>query len=129
MRDPNLLPPSLRINMNQFNALRGDEPTNPPRECNSQPLSFIFKYQTSPPKTIPVVFDVMGRLNHHSNDNGDVEVYPLEYTFESTSDSVPDPDNTPIKLIGDDEMYQLLEFFHLQHDDGILYVYLQMFQS
>ena len=34
---PKLLPQSLRRKMNQFNTLCGDEPTDPPRECNSQP--------------------------------------------------------------------------------------------
>ena len=31
-----------------------------------------------------------------------------------------DPDNTPIKSVDDDEMYQLLELSHLEHDGGIL---------
>ena len=45
----------------------------------------------------------MGILNHHSIDNGDVEFHPLEFPFESNSESVPDPDTTPIKSIDDDE--------------------------
>ena len=32
IRGPKFLPPSLRIKMNQFNALHGDEPKEPPRE-------------------------------------------------------------------------------------------------
>ena len=35
-------------------------------------------------------------LNHHSVDNGDVEVYPSDYPSKYTSSSLPDPDNTPI---------------------------------
>ena len=35
IRDPKYLPPSLRRNMNQFNALHGDEPKDPPRELDS----------------------------------------------------------------------------------------------
>ena len=31
IHSPNFLPPSLRIYMNQFNELHGDEPTNPPK--------------------------------------------------------------------------------------------------
>ena len=62
--------------MNQFNALNGDEPTEPPREQKSQTTSFHFKPHTSPPKTVPVVLGIMGRLNHHDVDNGDDEVHP-----------------------------------------------------
>ena len=43
----------------------------------------------------------MRRLNHHDVDNGDVKVYPLEYPFESNSDSVTDLDTTLIKSTGD----------------------------
>ena len=50
----------------------------------------------------------MGRLNHHSIDNGDVEVFPSEYQFEYTYDSVPDPYTTTIKSIDYDEMDQLV---------------------
>ena len=31
IRGPNFLPPSIRININQFNFLRGNETTDPPR--------------------------------------------------------------------------------------------------
>ena len=48
-------PPILRINVNQFDALRGDEPTEPQIESNMQPPEVHFKSRTSPPKTIPVV--------------------------------------------------------------------------
>ena len=45
----------------------------------------------------------MGILNHHSIDNGDVEFHPSEFPFEPNSESVPDPDTTPIKSIDDYE--------------------------
>ena len=67
-----------------------------------------------------MVLSIMGILNYHTVDNGYVEVYPSEYPFESTSDSVPDPDTNQTKSIDDDEMDQPLEFFHLEHDDDIL---------
>ena len=50
----------------------------------------------------------MGRLNHYSIDNGDFEVHPSEFSVESNSESVPDPDTIPIKSIDDDEMDHLL---------------------
>ena len=50
----------------------------------------------------------MGILNHHVVDNGDAEVYPSEYPFQSTPDSVPYMDTTPVKSIDDYEMEQLL---------------------
>ena len=34
---PKFLPPSIRRNMNHFNALHGEEPNKPPRECKIQP--------------------------------------------------------------------------------------------
>ena len=70
------LPPSHIIKMNQFNALHGDEPTDPPRECNSQPPENHFRSRTSPPKTSPVVSAITGILNHHCINNGGVEVHP-----------------------------------------------------
>ena len=36
----------------------------------------------------------MGRINHNVIDNGDVEVHPSEFPFESNSESVPDTDTT-----------------------------------
>ena len=62
----------------------------------------------------------MRRINHHSIDNGDVEVHPLEFTFESTNKYDPYTDTNPTKSIDDDEMYHLLEFFHSEQDDDIL---------
>ena len=88
--------------MKHFNSLRGNEPTEPPRERNSQPTEVHFKYCTSPPKTSPVVWAIVGRINHRAVDNGYVEIYPSYYPFESTSDSVPDPYTTLIKSIDDD---------------------------
>ena len=83
--------------MNHFNALNGDEPTDPPREWNSKPPAAHFKSMASPPKTIPVVSAIVGILNHHSIYNGDVEVHPSLFPFEYNSESVPDPYTTPIK--------------------------------
>ena len=78
---PNLLPQILIIKTNQFSTLHGDDTTDPPREWNTQPPAVRFKYLTSPPKVSTVVLSIMGRLNHHDVDNGDVEVYPSEYPF------------------------------------------------
>ena len=72
---------------------------------------------------------ITGRLNCHSIDNGDVEVYPLEYPLESISDSFPDPVITPTKLIHDDKMEHILELFHSDNDNGILDVDLTMLQA
>ena len=44
-----------------------------------------------------MVLATTGRINYHSIENGDVEVYPTEYTCESTYEYVPYPDNTTIK--------------------------------
>ena len=65
--------------MNQFNALCVDETTDPPREWNSQPPEVRLKSSISPPKTSPVVSDIMGKLNHHAIDYDDVEVHPSYY--------------------------------------------------
>ena len=71
----------------------------------------------------------MGRRNHHAIDNGDVDIHPLEYPFESTYKYVPCPGTTPIKTIDDDEMDHLLEFFHSDYDDDLLDVNLQVLQD
>ena len=60
--------------MNQLDALHGDEKYEPPRYSNIQTAAVHFKYQTSTPKTSPMVLDIMGRINHHLVDNGDVEL-------------------------------------------------------
>ena len=109
---PIFLPPSLRIKMNQFNTRNVYETTDPPRYWNSQPKASHFKYRTFPPKTSPVVPDIMGWFNHHTIDNDDFEVHPSEFPIEYNSEYVPDPDTTPIKTIYGDEMDHLLVFFH-----------------
>ena len=68
----------------------------------------------------------MGKLNHHAIDNGDIT---SDVPVESSYDSVPYPDNPLIKSIDDDEMDHLLEFFHSEHDDDLLYVDLHMLQA
>ena len=85
--------------MNQFNELHGDEPDELPREWNSQPPSARVKYRTSPSKPNPVASAIMGRLNHHSIDNGDVKLSPLYFQVEFNYESIPDPDTTSIKSI------------------------------
>ena len=72
---------------------------------------------------------IMGKLNHHVIDNGDVKISTSDVSLESNYDSVPDPYTTTIKSIDDYEMDHLLEVFHSEHDDNILDVDLQMFQS
>ena len=54
-----------------------------------------------------MVSAIMGRLNNHAIDNGDVEVHPSEFPVEFNSGYVTDPDTTPIKSIDDDEMDHL----------------------
>ena len=56
-------------------------------------------------------------------------VYTSDYTLESTSDSVTDPYNTPIKAIVDDKMDHILELFISENDDDILDVDIQMLQD
>ena len=73
---PKFLPPSLRIKMNQYNALHGEEPNEPPKEWNSQITEALSKSRTSHPTTSPVVSDIMGILNHRTIDNSGVEVHP-----------------------------------------------------
>ena len=80
----------------------------------------------SPSRTNPVVSAIMGKLNHHAIDNGDIT---SDAPVESSYDSVPYPDTTPIKSIDDDEMDHLLELFHSKHDDDLLDVDLQMLQA
>ena len=83
--------------MNQFNALNDDGPTETPREWKIQHPAAHLKSKTSTPKTSPVVSAIMGRLNHHTIANGDAEVPPSDFFFESNSESVPDTDTTSIK--------------------------------
>ena len=101
IRCPKFLPTSLRRKMNQFNALHGDEPNETPREWNSQNTTSHFKSRTYPSKTNPVISDIMGIINHHAIDNGDVEVHPSEFPVEYHSESVSNSYTTPIKSIDD----------------------------
>ena len=71
----------------------------------------------------------MGRLNNHAIENGDVEVRPSDFPAESNYESVPDTDNTTIKSIDDDEIDHLLKLFHLEHDDDLMDVDLQMLHA
>ena len=98
---PKFLPPSLRRKINQFNSLHGDEPKEPPREWNIKPPADHFKYRNSPSITNSVISAIMGKLNHHAIDNGDVKIPTSEFPVESKSESVPDPYTTPIKSIDD----------------------------
>ena len=129
IRGPKFLPPIIMRNMNQFNALHGEEPKEPPREWNSQHPEDHFKSRSSTSITNPVISVIMGKLNHHAIDNGDVKITTSEVPVESNYDSVTYPYTTPIKSIDYYEMAHLLEIFHSEHDDDILYVDLQMLQS
>ena len=60
----------------------------------------------------PVLSAIMGRLNHHAIDNGDVKISTSEFSVEFKSESVTDPDTNPIEPIDDDKMDHILEFFH-----------------
>ena len=69
--------------MNQFNALHGDEPKEPPREYNRQDPAAHFKSRTSPSRTNPMISAIMGELNHHATDNGDVKIPTSKFLVES----------------------------------------------
>ena len=97
IRGPKFLPPSIRRYMNILNTLHGNEPTEKPIDLKNQPPSDHLEPRTSPPKTNPVVSDIMGILNHHTIDNGYVEVQTSEFSVESNYESVLDSDITPIK--------------------------------
>ena len=71
----------------------------------------------------------MGRLNHHSIDNGDFGVHPSEFPVESNSEYFPYSYTTPIESIHDDEMDHLLEFFHSGIDDDLIDVDLRMLHN
>ena len=62
------------------------------------------------------------KTNHHAIYNGDVKIPTSHVPVESKYDSVTDLDTTPIKSIYDDEIDCLLELFHSEHDDNLLYV-------
>ena len=97
IRGPKLLPLSLRRKINQLNALHGDEPKEPPREWNSQPPEAHFKSRSSPSRTNPVILAIMGKINHHAINNGDIKIPTSEVPVESNYDSVSYPDTAPIK--------------------------------
>ena len=61
--------------LKEKNFLHGEETTDTPREWKIQPSEVHFKYHTHPPKTSNTVLDIIGRLNNHDVDNGDVEVH------------------------------------------------------
>ena len=65
--------------MNKLNALHGDEPSKPPIEWNNQPTEVHIKSRTSLPNTSPVVSDIIGRLDNHAVDNGDLDFYTSDY--------------------------------------------------
>ena len=115
--------------MNQFNELHGDEPKEPPREWHSQSPASNLKYITSTFRTNPVISDIMGKLNHHAIDNGDIKIPTSDVPVESNYDSFPDPDTTSIKSIDEDEMDHLMELFHSEHDEDLLDVDLQILQA
>ena len=115
--------------MNQFRALCSEEPNEPPREFNIQPTSDQLKPRTYPTETSNVVSDIMGILNHHDIDNGDVQVCPSQFQVESNSESDSDPATNMIKSIDDDEMNNIMEFFYSEHDDDLMGVDLQMLQA
>ena len=50
----------------------------------------------------------MGRLDHHSIDIDDVVFHPSEFSVEYDSETVPDPEITPIKSIDDYEIEHLM---------------------
>ena len=129
IRGPKFLSPSLIRNINQFNALHGEEPNEPPREWNSQHPAGQLKPRNPLPNTIPVVSAITRILNHNSIDNGDVEVCLSDFPVEFNPESVPDPGTTPIKSFGDDEMDHLMEIFHSEHDKDILYFNAQTIQD
>ena len=52
-----------------------------------------------------MVSTIMVKLDHHAIDNGDVEVHPSEYLFETNSEYVPYPYTALIKSINDGEIY------------------------
>ena len=85
MRGTNLLPNIIRINMNKFNGIHGEEKINHQENVTENLHKFTSNTTTPPQKIIPVVSDIMGRLNHHGVDNSDVKVYTSNYPLESTS--------------------------------------------
>ena len=126
---PKSLPPIIIIKANKLNALHDYEPNDPPREWNGQPPADHFKSRTSPTKTNTVVSAIIGRLNHHAINNGDVDVHPSGFSAEFNPESVTDTDTILIKKIDYYEMVHLLKLFHLEYNADTLDVELQVFQA
>ena len=86
IRGPKFLPTILRRKMNQLNSLHGEKTKEPPREWNIQPPEYQIKFRSSPSRTNPVISAIMGKLNHHAIDNGDVKIptsdFPVECHYE-----------------------------------------------
>ena len=76
-----------------------------------------------------MVSAIVGIINHHAIDNGDVEFHSPDFPVEFNSESVPDTDITPIKSIDDDEMDHILEFFHSENDEDIMNVDIHVLQA
>ena len=98
--------------MNQFNIIHDDWPTESQRDWNIQTTEVNLKYLNYTSKTSPMVLTLMRRLNNHVVDNSDVKVYNSGYALKLTHNSITGPYNTPIKLIYDGEMNQLLKLFY-----------------
>ena len=82
---PKVFPLILIRNMNHVNSLHGKEPNETSRQWNCQPPAAHLKFNTSPPKTSPIVSDIMGKPNHYSIDIVDAEVHPSYFPVESNS--------------------------------------------
>ena len=78
------------------------------QESGTSNLQEINSNPGPPPPKSPVVSAIMGRLNYHTIDSGDVEVKPSNFPVESNSESVTDPNTNLIKSIDDDEMEHLM---------------------
>ena len=83
------------LQLNQFIMMKWIT-KGPPIEWNSQPPAACFKSRSSPSRTNPVVSAIMGKLNHHAIDNGDIT---SDVPVESSYDSVPDPDTIQSNLL------------------------------
>ena len=79
IRSTKCIPTRFRRKANQYNVIHSDKPTDTTRECSSQPSPVHSEYLNSDPKNIHAVWAIMGRLNHHTVDNGDIEVYTSYY--------------------------------------------------
>ena len=113
--------------MNQLNSSHGEEKNEPTRECNRKPPPAHFKSMTYPPNTRPMVSAIMGRLTHHAIDNTifTLQIFQLNLTLDLFHIQ------TPLRLnqLMIDEMDHPLEFFYSEHNEDLLYVYIQMLQD